>query len=239
MIRFSIFGIPVEIQPFFWVITSLLGGAIHARTPDSIFKVILFILAALISIIIHELGHALTGLKLGGGRASIQLTSFGGLAYNQGGRFNRQQRFWMIFAGPGAGFAFLLAVIAVLSLAFGAADVLDFTSAVLFGTSPEYRISELYYFLGEKKFVAHFLYQLLWINFWWGVINLLPVMPLDGGQITDLFVRPQRRVFLIGFIASASMAVLSLLWLKADFTAILFAYFAWKNYESMQSVRWQ
>lgn len=239
MIRFSIFGIPVEIQPFFWVITALLGGAITARSPNEIFAVILFILAALISILIHELGHAITGLKLGGGRASILLTSFGGLAYNQGGRFNRQQRFWMIFAGPGAGFAFLLVLIAVLSLAFGTADVLNFTSLILFGTRPEFQSYELLAFLKEKEFVLILLKHLLWINFWWGVINLLPVMPLDGGQITDLFVRPQRRVFLIGVITSAAMAALSLFWLKADFTAILFAYFAWKNYESMQSVRWQ
>ena len=239
MIRFSIFGIPVEIQPFFWVITAVLGGALNARTPDSIFAVILFILAALVSIVVHELGHALTGIKLGGGRASILLTSFGGLAYNKGGRFNRQQRFWMIFAGPGAGFAFLLALIAGLSLVFGAADVLNFTSLILFGTRPEFHSFELLSFLREKPFVFLFLKHLLWINFWWGMINLLPVMPLDGGQITDLFVRPQRRVYLIGLVASATMAALSILWLQSGYTAMLFAFFAWKNYENMQSVRWQ
>jgi Zn-dependent protease len=239
MIRFSIFGIPIEIQPFFWVITALLGGAITARTADEIFAVVLFILAALISIIIHELGHACTGLKLGGGRASILLTSFGGLAYNQGGRFNRQQRFWMIFAGPGAGFAFLIVLVAALSLIFGTTDVLNFTSYILFGIRPDFQSIELVSFLREKFFVFLFLKHLLWINFWWGMINLLPVMPLDGGQITDLFVRPQRRVYLIGLVAASSMAALSLFWLQSGYTAMLFAFFAWKNYESMQSVRWQ
>ncbi len=239
MIRFSIFGIPVEIQPFFWVVAALMGGALTADTREAMFAMTLFILAAFISILIHELGHALTGRKLGGGHAKILLTPFGGLAFNQGGRFDRRQRFLMIAAGPGAGFLFLIVILAMLSFAYGVSDVLAFSARVLFGLRLPFHSIGLVSFLQEKPYMHLLLDHLLWINFWWGVVNLLPVKPLDGGQIAELFVRPQRRVFLIGMIAAAFMAVLGLLWLGSTYTAVLFGFLAWRNYRDMQEVRWQ
>jgi Zn-dependent protease len=239
MIRFSLFGIPVEVQPFFWVVSALMGGAINADSKMAVFAMALFVAAAFISILIHELGHALTGRRLGGGYAKILLTSFGGLAFNHGGRFNRQQRFWMIAAGPGAGFLFLIVILALLALAFNGPDVMAFTTQVLFGTRAPFTSDDLISFMREKPFIHLFLRHLLWINFWWGIINLLPVMPLDGGQITDLYVRPQRLVFLIGLIAGAGMAALAFLWLGSTYTALLFGYLAWQNYQNMQEVRWQ
>ncbi|MES2922509.1 MAG: site-2 protease family protein [Verrucomicrobiota bacterium] len=239
MIRFSLFGIPVEVQPFFWVMSALMGGALNADSKAAVIEMALFVIAAFISILIHELGHALTGRRLGGGHAKILLTTFGGLAFNHGGRFNRQQRFWMIAAGPGAGFVFLIVILAVLALAFNGADVMALTARILFDIQLAFHSRELLSFLQDRPYVFLFINHLLWINFWWGVINLLPVMPLDGGQITDLYVRPQRLVFLIGLIAGASMAALAFLWLGSTYTALLFGYLAWQNYKNMQEVRWQ
>ncbi len=239
MIRFSLFGIAVEVQPFFWVVSALMGGALNADSKMAVCEMVLFVTAAFISILIHELGHALTGRRLGGGYTKILLTSFGGLAFNQGGRFNRQQRFWMIAAGPGAGFAFLTVILAVLSLAFNAPDVMALTARILFGIPLPFNSLELPTFLHERPFIFIFINHLLWINFWWGVINLLPVMPLDGGQITDLYVRPQRLVFLIGIIAGASMAALAFFWLGSTYTAVLFGYLAWRNHQNMQELRGQ
>jgi Zn-dependent protease len=239
MIRFPLFGIPVEIQPFFWVTTALLGGALRASTPDSIFAVILFMVAALISILIHELGHATVGMKYGGGRARILLTAFGGLAINEGARLHRDHRFWMIAAGPGAGFGFFIAILALLGLAFNPSDVANFAAMVLFNRPPVFQTAELVMFLRENPMVHLFIRHLLWINFWWGIINLLPVMPLDGGLIADLFVRPQRRVFLIGMVAAGAMAALGFLWMESIYTGVLFGFLAWQNYQNMQAVRWQ
>lgn len=239
MIRFSLFGIPVEVQPFFWVVCALVGGGFYADTKAEVLAMLLFVLAAFISILIHEMGHALTGRKLGGGYAKILLTSFGGLAFNQGGKFNRHQRFWMIAAGPGAGFVFLLVILALLSLLFGGSDVLALTARVLFDLPLAFKSITLVSFLHERPYVHLFINHLLWINFWWGVINLLPVMPLDGGQITDLYVQPQRRVFLIGMIAASGMAVLGFLWLHSTYSALLFGYLAWRNFQNMREVRWQ
>jgi stage IV sporulation protein FB len=236
MFRFSIFGIPVEVQPFFWVICALLGGAISADTKEDFLAVALFMMAAFVSILIHELGHALTGRRLGGGRALILLTNMGGLAINQGGRFSRSGRFWMIAAGPGAGFAFLFLILALLSLAFGAPDVLSWASASLFGIGEFDMHGRLVRFFVEKPFMYELLSQLLFINFWWGVLNLLPIMPLDGGQITDLFVRPPRRVYLIGTIAATAAALFGFLIMGQLYMTVLFGYFAWKNYQGMKQL---
>lgn len=234
MFRFTILGIPVEVQPFFWVICALLGGAISADTKEDFLGVALFMLAAFVSVLIHELGHALTGRRLGGGRALILLTNMGGLAINQGGRFNRSQRFWMIAAGPGAGFSFLFLILFGLGLIFGAPDVLAWTAASLFGIGELDLTSRLIRFFVEKPFMYELLSQLLFINFWWGVLNLLPIMPLDGGQITELFVRPPRRTYLIGTIAATAAALFGFLFMGSLYMALLFGYFAWKNYQGMK-----
>ena len=239
MVRFSIFGIPVEVQPFFWLMCILLGGAFNANSPEAILDVALFAIAAFISVLIHELGHAVTGLKLGGGRAAIVLTTFGGLASNQGGRFNRSQRFWMIAAGPGAGFAFFLLILGLLYLLFRSTDVFQITATILFNIRPHFHSMDLITMIREKPFIFMFIQHLLWINFWWGVLNLLPVMPLDGGQITNLLVTPQRRVFVIGMIAASLMAALGLIWLRSPYTGLLFGYLAWQNYMSMGAMRWR
>ena len=117
MFRFTIFGIPVEVEPWFWLVMAFIGGALGAlsgNSPDAYLGVILFMMAGFVSVLVHELGHAMTGLKLGGGRVWIRLWAFGGLAYQQGGRFDRQRRCAMILAGPGAGLA--LAAISIVSL---------------------------------------------------------------------------------------------------------------------------
>ncbi len=238
MIRFSLFGIPVEVQPFFWVVSALLGGAVYADTKEAFLAVALFVLAAFVSVLIHELGHALTGRKLGGGYASIMLTSFGGLAMNQGGRFNRQQRFWMVAAGPGAGFAFLLVILAVLSLIFDSADVIAFVGGELFDLKLPFRTTELIDFFRSKPFIYILLGNLVWINFWWGVINLLPVIPLDGGRIAELYIKPPSRVFAIGMVAAGAMALFGLWKMNSFYTAFLFGYLAWQNYQNMKQNSW-
>ena len=65
MVRFTIFGIPVQIQPFFWITLAIIGGALGADSRAAIFSILLFVLASFISILVHELGHALTARKFG------------------------------------------------------------------------------------------------------------------------------------------------------------------------------
>ena len=88
MLRFTIFGIPVVVEPWFWLVMALLGGGVTALQrsyPADYLCVVLFMMAGFISVLVHELGHALTGWKRGGGQVWIRLWAMGGLAYQQGG----------------------------------------------------------------------------------------------------------------------------------------------------------
>ncbi|NIP95884.1 MAG: hypothetical protein GWO24_21600, partial [Akkermansiaceae bacterium] len=100
MIQFRLFGIPVHVEVWFWVSAFLLGGGLGISDKRSLILVGLWMLIVFVSILVHELGHALSGRWLGGGRQTIRLWAFGGLAYNEGGRFTRKGRILMILAGP-------------------------------------------------------------------------------------------------------------------------------------------
>lgn len=238
MIRFTIFGVPVEIQPMFWLTGAFLGGAINARTKEQILGVLVFMVIMAISILTHELGHALVGRRLGGGYATITLWGLGGLAFNQGGRFTRSGNFWRVAAGPGAGFALLILVVLLLCIGLGAMNGLSLTTRTLFGTYLTPPSEELMSFIDgsfqRRRMISAFLH----INFWWGVLNLLPVLPLDGGRIAELFVKPQKLVYQIGITTGAAMAAFALLFLGSTFTAIMFGYLAYQNYQMMQENRW-
>jgi Zn-dependent protease len=97
---------------------------------------------------------------------------------------------------------------------------------------------------------------LLEINFWWGVFNLLPIWPLDGGQITrEIFtaVAPSNGVLAslwVSLAFSGTLAVNALVgsqrgrgfipsaYAPTDmWMAILFALFAVGSWQAIQAVR--
>lgn len=239
MIRFKLFGIPVEIQPFFWVTTCLLGGGVSAHSREEILSVVLFMVAALISILVHELGHALTGLRYGGGYARITLTAFGGLAQHEGAPLDRDQRFRMVAAGPGAGLALFALVAGLPCAVFPPRDVLSLVSHLLFGKSMGFTSGTLPEFIVAHPMWFDFLWQMLWINFWWSMINLLPVLPLDGGKIAELFIRPRRMVHQIGIAVAGVVALYGYFKLEETYMALLFGFLAWENYQKLRAETWR
>ncbi|MCH7228838.1 metalloprotease [Haloferula sp. A504] len=238
MLRFSLFGIPVEVQPFFWIVIAMFGGALSISSSSDLMGTAVFMVAATASILVHEFGHALTGRRLGGGSVRIVLWAFGGLAYNEGGRFTRSQRFWMIFMGPGAGFLFLALVLVLLAVFLGPKEAVGCFSWAAFRVVPEPFITDaLKEFVdpgnpNPRWWIAR---SLIWINFWWSLINLLPVLPLDGGQIANLWVHPQRRMFLVSAITGASMALFGFAVMGSLYVAILFGFLAYRSYQDFQS----
>eukprot|EP00903_Cladosiphon_okamuranus_P003720 g3718.t1 len=100
MINFSIFNIPVRIEPFFWLTLAFISGRLFADSKEQIFGLLLFILAGFISILVHELGHALTA-KSFGKRVHIVLQAFGGYAeYDNLRPLRPTQSFAVTAAGP-------------------------------------------------------------------------------------------------------------------------------------------
>jgi stage IV sporulation protein FB len=211
MLRFSIFGIPVEVQPFFWITLVILGGAINADTATEIFQVVLFVIAGFISILVHELGHALTARSFGAS-TSITLQAFGGFAAYAGVSMNRWQRFLITAAGPAIQIALGLAVL------------------LLLRNLPELTDHGLY-----------FLSTLIFISFFWAILNLLPVVPLDGGQMLNAALGPERiKITLTVSIAVAVVAGLAM-FLKTG--SILFpiflGMFAWQAFQALKENSWR
>lgn len=59
--------------------------------------------------------------------------------------------------------------------------------------------------------------DILWINLYWGIVNLLPVLPLDGGHISEALFekrdghRGKRKALVLSAWVAAILAVLGLL----------------------------
>jgi len=231
VLQFRLFGIPVNVEPWFWATAFLLGGGLDIRDKRSLLFVGLWMILVFVSILVHELGHALSGRRLAGGRPAIRLWAFGGLAYNEGGRFTKKSRLIMILAGPGAGFLLFGAVVAGILIAFPGRSGWELTRALVVGGVPDDPRAALFVLSGTPTVFV--LYSLLWINLWWGLVNLLPVHPLDGGQFAAEFISSRRRVHLIGLVVAAGVAAAALV-LKEVFVALLFGFLAWQNYENMK-----
>jgi stage IV sporulation protein FB len=209
MIHFSIFGIPVAVQPFFWVTMALLGGALNpsTMTPEGLLKVVLFMLGGFISIMVHELGHALTirHYKL---PTSITLQAFGGYATYPSGRLSRPQNFLVTAGGPAA--QLVLALIA----------------HVLLNRLP------------QENGIYPFLVDLRWISVVWAVLNLLPVLPMDGGQLVNAVLGPAHiRITL--WITIITGVLVGLLALKVGlfFLAIFLGMFAFQAGQALREIR--
>jgi Zn-dependent protease len=209
MIRFSLFGIPIQVHPFFWITLALIGGALDANSSEAIFRLGLFLLAGFISVLVHELGHALTARHFGA-YTQIVLQAFGGYASYTGVRMTRTQSFLITAAGP------------AIQIALGL--IVWFLMTQLPGLNPN---------------MGYFLFMLMWISIIWAVINLLPVLPLDGGQMLSAILGPQRiRITLwITIVVSIIAAVLMFRFMGSYLFAIFLGFFAWQAWKALQETR--
>src|SRR6266446_8237862 len=155
-LRWRMFGIQVRVHPMFWLVTAILWWN---RIEVSVTCLLLGILSVFVSILLHELGHVFMGRAFGS-HGHIILYSLGGLAVGSNALARRWQRILVCLAGPGIQLVFY---------------------AVLRLTENLYRPSLLGWG-GITAWVA--IEDLLLINLVWALVNLLPMWPLDGGQIS-------------------------------------------------------
>ena len=139
-----------------------------------------------------------------GGRPEIMIHGMGGYSSSTG-RFSRAQQLTISFMGPL--FGLLLGGVAYVILS---------------------KIST------PPAFLAHLLVQMVWINIFLSLVNLLPVLPLDGGRICENLLGDgrQRQVMLIGMITGGVAAIAFQFIFGQIFLAILFGYFAYQNYQA-------
>lgn len=211
MLTFKIFKIPVSIHWMFFLLTAFLGGILGADTPEALKRVAVFMVAALISILIHELGHALTGLKMGAKFTQIHLSSMGGVAIFPGASFTRVKSIIVTAAGPGASIA--LAIVFII--------IARQTNAETFQTYP---------------LRASFVNTMIFINIFWSIFNLCPIMPLDGGQILRDILGPKRlkisSIISLVFIAIAA----TILWIytQSIYNLLIMFFLASHNWQLLK-----
>ena len=94
--------------------------------------------------------------------------------------------------------------------------------------------------VGSEAF-TQFVNNFLFINVLWGMVNLLPVYPLDGGQIArEVFLKLNlrdgiRQSLILSMITAGALAVIGLgLWGR-PFVGLFFGYLAYTSYATLQS----
>ncbi|HYK02011.1 MAG TPA: M50 family metallopeptidase [Thermoanaerobaculia bacterium] len=167
-----------------------------------------------LSVLIHELAHAATIAALGFGSSQIILGGMGGVTINQR-RAKPWQDFLISVAGPLSSFALMFLAMFAFMTQVGQTD----------------------------KMLVALLPRLYWANWAWGIFNLIPVPPLDGGHATRDFFRMflnERTAFIIAIwiaIIGGGAAAAYLFTAKQFFVALYVAWFVYLAFQQWQYFR--
>jgi Zn-dependent protease len=232
-LNFRLLGIPIRVHPFFWLVVVLLGIGgtrdLEGRVDPKM--MLIWVGVCFVSIVAHEMGHALAA-RAYGSDPWITLYSLGGLASYQARRRSPRSQILISLAGPFAGF-FLAAFVVSIIAAAG--------HRVEFDPTFQFRMPIRWSPFGsfQANMLVHYL---LYVNIFWGLLNLLPIYPLDGGQVArELFgvyggSDGLRQSLWLSLIAAAGLAVLALVRLDDQFLAFFFGYLAYTNYSVIRGM---
>src|SRR4051794_8185759 len=159
VLRFHVGPFPVAVAPSFLIAAVILGYS------DDLVSVLTWMVVVFVSVLVHELGHAVIG-KAFGGRPEIQLEGFGGVTFPRlAAPPTPGRQIVLSLAGPLAGL--------LLGAGALAADRLLIPTP---GSLPAILIRDF-------KFTSVA----------WAVLNLLPILPLDGGQVLLALLQAMRK----------------------------------------------
>lgn len=250
-LRFNVLGFPVRVHPLFWLIAVILGarGFPSGGGPQLLIIVLLWVAVVFISILIHELGHCLA-MRFYGSRARIVLYAMGGLAIPESSSFqpfgraskrSTTESIVISAAGPVAGFLLAGLVIGIIFAAGGKVEPQGW-----FGWYIELRRGQdnQAVIAADPKaiYVWMFLEYMLWVNIMWGLINLLPVMPLDGGQIARAIFthfdpwNGLANSLWFSVAVGAGMAAVGMLVFNSLFIALMFGMLAFSSWQMLQQL---
>ena len=208
-LRFQLFRIPIQVHVFF-PLTALLLAMMWQQGKDDMAAVAIFMAIVFQGVLMHELGHALVG-RVFGLTPRIDLVALGGqTSWRDRGRLSPGQSLLVSFAGPAVG------------LVLGA-PVLVWMLATDLGPGLLHD--------GLMAFV--------WINLGWSLFNLLPMQPLDGGNMMAAFfelvagVRGRRAARYVSFAVIFALAALALFY-QAVIAVVLLGLFAMQNLRGLR-----
>jgi Zn-dependent protease len=214
---FRLAGIDVFLH-WSWFVIALIEVNSRSGRYSSIAWNILEYLALFVIVTTHEFGHALACRQVGGEANQIVLWPLGGVAY-----VNPPQRpgatLWSIAAGPLVNVALvpILLVLDTLSNSLGWAETL-----------PDLHV---------------FLHAIWLINLGLLIFNMLPIYPLDGGQILRSllwFVMGRARSLIVattlGFVGMAGFFILAV-WLHSAWFGVLAVFMLMNCWSGLQHAR--
>jgi stage IV sporulation protein FB len=221
-VHFRLFGFPVRVSPWFWIVALMFGVSGNS---DPVMT-LTWVVAAFLSILVHELGHAFLQRKFGG-HPRVTLHGFGGLTICEDCDRSPGSQILISLAGPFAGFLFALLVVAVVRLsghAIGFAlseNQIDPRVAGARSVIIQPLVFVLAYFTTfDSNPLNHLVADLLQINILWGVLNLFPIYPLDGGRVS-------RELLTLG---NPRRGVVASLWLSVFAAGVVAAYALWERW---------
>jgi len=214
---FRLAGIDVFLH-WSWFVVALIEIESRRRSYSAPLWNVLEYLALFLIVLTHEFGHALACRQVGGRAERILLWPFGGVAY-----VNPPQRpgatLWSIAAGPLVNVA--LAPILWCALAF----------ARTHGWA--HSMPDVYLFLR-----AVYVIDVVLLLF-----NILPVYPLDGGQILRSllwFIMGRARSLMVatvlGFVGVVGLIALAL-WMRSIWSLLIAAYLLLSCWNGLKSAR--
>lgn len=165
-LAWRMFGTPIRIKPSFWIFQLIFGWSLKDRPA----LLLIWVACSFFAILVHELGHVLAG-RWFGFPGSIVIYGMGGGAIGEYGRATRPQRMAIAAAGPIAGLSIY---------------------AALFFLTPWF-VGSVFPQIGRAwaEYVIFGFGFLVFMSLFWNLLNLPPVIPLDGGMILQAAL-PQR-----------------------------------------------
>ena len=166
----------------------LISGLLGQPYNDA-FDFAIWMVVCFVSLLMHEMGHALA-FTLFGRRSHIVLHAMGGYAMPEYNLNSPGRRLVVALAGPAVTFS--LALIAFLVLMFTKGIALD-------------------------PMILRALVLTFAINLFWGIFNMLPIWPMDGGRaLGELFIimklrYPEIKIHKLSIALAAFLAVYGLL----------------------------
>ncbi len=216
--QFRIFGIPIRVEPFFIVVAALFGIRL-----EPLWVVFAWVVIVFVSVLVHELGHALTYRVLGQ-RSAIVLHGFGGFTVPTGGGRRVLTKPKSVLVSVSGAFAQLLFL--------GLPMWLLYQSDWYTNTLVDWAVNG-----GNGFSWAPVVYYLQYVSIWWAVFNLLPIRPLDGGHVAET---------LFGFETACKLSigaaiVAGFITFRSGrfglFGLIFFGLFAYMNYRDLREGR--
>ena len=158
-------GIDLRVHATFFILLAWMALVYYrsSGTAAGAARGVLFTLALFASVVLHEFGHATAARRVGVPTRDITLLPIGGVARLEYIPHKPKQELGIALAGPAVTVVIALAL-ALLLTALRAPLVIG-SDAVVTGNG------------------AGLLAQLMWVNVYLLVFNLLPAFPMDGGRV--------------------------------------------------------